>query len=114
MHGKDACATACHAIIDPSGFAFENYDAIGAYRTMDGGKPVDASGMLELGRQATKTFKNAIELSALLAQAHEVRDCMARQWLRYVLRRTRSPGDEPPRSGGAGGLRQVRRTTCAS
>jgi hypothetical protein len=34
----------CHSIIDPIGFAFETYDAIGAYRTLDNGKPIDASG----------------------------------------------------------------------
>jgi len=91
-HGKNACATACHAIIDPLGFAFEHYDAVGGWRAMDGGKPVDASGSLELGGQQ-RSFKNAMELSALLAQAPEVRECMARQWLRFALRRHENPGD---------------------
>ncbi len=40
-----ACAT-CHAVIDPLGFALENFDAVGAWRTADGGTPVDASGAL--------------------------------------------------------------------
>jgi hypothetical protein len=91
-HGKEACATACHTILDPLGFAFEHYDAIGGWRDMDGGKAVDASGVLELGGKQ-KTFKDALELSALLAQASEVRECMARQWLRFALRRHENPGD---------------------
>jgi hypothetical protein len=91
-HGKEACAMACHAILDPLGFAFEHYDAIGGWRAMDGGKPVDATGTLELGGQQ-KSFRNAMELSALLAQAPEVRECMARQWLRFALRRHENPGD---------------------
>jgi hypothetical protein len=91
-HGSNACARACHAIIDPLGFAFEHYDAVGGWRDQDGGKPVDATGALELGGQR-KTFDGAMELSALLAQAPEVRECMARQWLRFALRRHETLGD---------------------
>ena len=39
------CAT-CHSLIDPPGFALESFDAIGKFRTMDGGTPIDASGVL--------------------------------------------------------------------
>ena len=38
-----ACQT-CHATINPLGFAFENFDAVGRYRTTEQGKPIDASG----------------------------------------------------------------------
>ena len=40
-----ACAS-CHKLMDPVGFAVENYDAIGRWRTVEGGVPVDASGKL--------------------------------------------------------------------
>jgi hypothetical protein len=91
-HGDNVCARACHAIIDPLGFAFEHYDAVGGWRDSDGGKAVDATGSLELGGQK-RSFDGAMELSALLAQAPEVRECMARQWLRFALRRHENPGD---------------------
>ncbi len=39
------CAT-CHRLIDPLGFALENFDAVGAWRTKDDGVPIDASGEL--------------------------------------------------------------------
>ena len=43
------CAT-CHAAIDPPGFALENFDAIGAWRSVDeGGKPIDATGSMQSG-----------------------------------------------------------------
>ena len=42
---KPACAS-CHARIDPWGIAFENYDALGAYRTHINKKPVDANSQL--------------------------------------------------------------------
>ena len=47
-HSKNPCA-GCHQLLDPLGFAFENYDGIGRYRTTDNGQPVDASGTLHLG-----------------------------------------------------------------
>ncbi len=40
-----ACAS-CHRLMDPVGFAFENYDAVGRWRAADGGAPIDASGTL--------------------------------------------------------------------
>jgi len=36
----------CHKIMDPIGFTLENFDAVGAWRTEDGGEPVDATGEL--------------------------------------------------------------------
>jgi len=43
-----ACAS-CHDVMDPVGFALENYDAVGRWRTREEGKPVDASGGLPDG-----------------------------------------------------------------
>jgi len=39
------CAT-CHKIFEPLGFALENFDAVGAWRTLDEGAPIDVSGVL--------------------------------------------------------------------
>ena len=55
-HDESMCAT-CHKLTDPIGFSFENYDAIGAYRQTDQGKPVDATGSLELEGQQLR-FNN--------------------------------------------------------
>ena len=92
MHALNPCAT-CHRLTDGIGFAFENYDAIGAYRTMDQGKPVDASGSVVLA-SGEITFKNAVELAQRLARSKEVQDCVATQWLRYFLRREELMGDQ--------------------
>jgi hypothetical protein len=92
-HSKNACAT-CHVLFDPLGFAFETYDGIGRYRTMDNGQNVDASGTLDL-KSGPVSFKDAVELMPALAKADEVRDCMATQWARYLLRREESKGDLP-------------------
>jgi hypothetical protein len=55
------CAT-CHSRMDPLGFALENYDGIGRYRTVDGKIPIDAKGQLPDGT----TFSGATELKALI------------------------------------------------
>jgi hypothetical protein len=56
-----ACAT-CHKIIDPLGFALENFDAVGAWRARDAGAPVDASGQLADGTrvQDVVTLRQAL------------------------------------------------------
>jgi hypothetical protein len=45
-HRRSPTCAACHRIMDPIGLALENFDAVGAWRTRDGGKPIDASGQL--------------------------------------------------------------------
>jgi hypothetical protein len=84
--GKMICES-CHNQINPVGFAFENYDAVGQYRTMEENKMIDASGTLKLNPSGEIQFANAVELSKALANNDEVRSCMSKQWLRYVLRR---------------------------
>ena len=93
-HGSNPCAVACHSVIDPLGFAFENYDPIGAWRMTDAGKPVDATGSLEIDGML-RSFDNAVELTKHLATSSEVADCMSRQWFRYALRKEEKVGDEP-------------------
>jgi len=45
QHRQNPTCNSCHSVIDPLGFALENFDAIGGWRTIDeAGKPVDASG----------------------------------------------------------------------
>lgn len=45
-HSKSPACRGCHHLMDPLGFGFEHYDGIGAYRSTDGGKEVDASGSI--------------------------------------------------------------------
>ena len=50
QHRSNPVCASCHAAIDPPGFTLENFDAIGAWRTVDeGGQPVDASGTMPSG-----------------------------------------------------------------
>jgi hypothetical protein len=45
-HRVRADCIQCHRLMDPIGFALENFDAVGLWRSLDGGSPVDASGQL--------------------------------------------------------------------
>jgi hypothetical protein len=85
-----SCAS-CHKKIDPLGFAFDNFNAIGEWRTHEqvtgtGDDPlVDASGELPDGR----TFKNAPEFKKLLlAELDTFNDTFVEKLAIYGLRRT--------------------------
>jgi len=91
-HSQNACATACHGLLDPLGFAFEHYDTIGKYRTMDNGVAVDASGSVELdGKQ--QSFTSIVDLSAHLAASGETRTCFALEMMRFALQRGETTAD---------------------
>jgi hypothetical protein len=53
QHRADPNCASCHKLIDPVGFALENFDAIGRWREREAGQPVDASGGLPDGSEFT-------------------------------------------------------------
>jgi hypothetical protein len=77
-HSSNQCALACHSLMDPIGFAFEHYDGIGKYRTMDNGGVVDSTGSFTLDG-AKKDFKDARDLVQNLSTSALVRGCFATQ-----------------------------------
>lgn len=90
-HTSNPCAASCHSILDPAGFAFENYDGVGAYRAEENGFPVDSSGTLKTPAGAVVEFKDAVDLMGQLSTSYEVDRCVAGKWYLYML--ARSPGD---------------------
>jgi hypothetical protein len=63
QHRRNAVCASCHAQMDPLGFALENFDAVGRWRTTgEGNTPIDASGMLPDGTK----FDGPAELRQLL------------------------------------------------
>ena len=53
QHRANPACAGCHKLMDPIGFSLENYDAVGRWRTTDGGVPVDAAGSLPDGSTFT-------------------------------------------------------------
>jgi hypothetical protein len=93
--GKGTCGEACHGTwINPAGFAFEHYDAIGKYRTTDNGVPVNAADVYRLGGEP-KSFAHAIEFSQLLAESSEAHACYARRWVEFAHGREVGAKDQP-------------------
>jgi Protein of unknown function (DUF1592)/Protein of unknown function (DUF1588)/Protein of unknown function (DUF1595)/Protein of unknown function (DUF1585)/Protein of unknown function (DUF1587) len=100
QHDADPVCGACHKDIDPLGMGFENYDAIGQYRTVDGLGPVDASGAFTNVRpDLAGPFAGAVQMAQALAKSSEVADCVTRQWFRFALGRVESFDDACTVSG---------------
>ena len=85
QHRANPSCAGCHTRMDAIGFALENYDGIGGFRTLDAGAAIDPSG--ELG--PTDKFKGPVELASLLARQKKddfIR-CMVEKMLTYSLGR---------------------------
>jgi len=87
QHRTDPSCAFCHEMMDPTGFGFEHYDAVGAWRTVDEAFPVDAVGMLSGTDDADGPFDGAVELAARLSASKQVRRCIATQWFRSAVGR---------------------------
>ena len=62
-HRQSPACASCHAKMDPLGFGLENFDAVGAWRDVDGKFPVDSSGALP----GNRLFHGPVELKKLLS-----------------------------------------------
>lgn len=97
-HRNNANCAACHAKIDPLGLAWDNYDAIGQWRTLEkvaqgrGADPmIDPSGVMPDGR----TFKDANDFKRLLLDDHEkVALAFIEHLCTYALRRVLTVDDQ--------------------
>jgi len=83
-HQKNPACASCHSKMDPIGFAFENFNAVGQWRTKDGNFPIDTSGTLPDGRQ----FQGPAELTTLLRKDKQAfAECVTDKMLTYALGR---------------------------
>ena len=95
-HRTNAICASCHSRMDPLGFALENYDAIGKWRTMDGGFPVDSTGVLPGG----KKFSNSAEMRQILSErVPELTRTLTEKLLIYSLGRGLQRYDRPTVNG---------------
>lgn len=78
---------ACHASINPFGFAFEQYDAIGRFITEDEfGNPLDASGAVQVGG-AEQSFEDAVGLVGHMVEDERAQTCLSRKFFQFALGR---------------------------
>jgi hypothetical protein len=88
QHMSDAACSSCHALMDPLGFAFEHFDALGAYRATEGGLAIDDSGTVD-----GQPFNGPRELVAALRASPAVTSCLARQMYRYATGHLETDGE---------------------
>jgi Protein of unknown function (DUF1592)/Protein of unknown function (DUF1588)/Protein of unknown function (DUF1587)/Protein of unknown function (DUF1585)/Protein of unknown function (DUF1595)/Planctomycete cytochrome C len=84
QHRSNATCASCHQRMDPIGFAFENYDAVGAWRDKEGGVTIDPSGALPGGR----AFQGPADLKTILrGKKEQFSRCLVEKVLTYALGR---------------------------
>ena len=93
-HRSDPACSGCHAVMDPLGFALENFDAIGTWRTedRDAGEAIDASGELADG---TVVVGPVGLRAALLENPEQIAQTLTEKLLIYALGRSLSHNDMP-------------------
>lgn len=112
-HATNPSCAACHNLIDPIGFAFEKFDAIGARRDKykltffgvdeDGGDRRPQARTVELAMDTTgyvagipnSQFSSPRELGQVLARAPQCQECLVKQFFRYTTGRTETAADRP-------------------
>jgi hypothetical protein len=90
----DACVGCHHTLINPTGFALESFDAIGAYQTneKDTGAAIDTSATIALGTVSVNV-KGAGELMQAIAKSPQAQHCYAQKWVQYAYQRQPNPAD---------------------
>jgi hypothetical protein len=92
LHRTNPVCASCHQLMDPIGFALENFDNTGKWRSLDGRTPIDASGALVDG---TRLNGPATLRQALLAKSGVFAGVFAERLLTYAVGRGMRPQDMP-------------------
>jgi hypothetical protein len=105
QHRKNPVCASCHSMLDPLGFALENFDAVGQYRATEGdGTPIDSSGTFPSGEK----FGNPATFRAVLLQnRYAFVTTLTQKMLTYALGRGTEYYDMPA-------VRQIVREAAAS
>ncbi len=89
-HRADPSCASCHNLIDPLGFTFDNYDALGNWRDEVDGQPVDNLGQLPDGTEVA----GVVALAEQLATTDQYPSCVTEKVMTYALGRTVAADEE--------------------
>ena len=81
------------SLINPLGFAFENFDPVGRFRSSDNGLPVNAADIYQ-NNGFEAQFSNAHELAVQLGESDLAHQCYAEHWLSYLYGRLAHGSDD--------------------
>jgi len=88
-HRAQAICAGCHSILDPVGFALENYDPIGQWRDKENDVMIDASGQVPGG----SLINGPVELVKALAATEDAQNCFAQHWQEFGFGKTLDKDD---------------------
>lgn len=88
------CGAACHADINPPGYALENFDAMGILRAKDNGFDVDTAATWHLEDKAFD-FKDGVDLSDFISKSNQSHSCYSAHWFQYLFGRSPNENDVP-------------------
>jgi hypothetical protein len=91
MHRSQAVCASCHSLMDPVGFALENFDPMGSWRDKENGITIDASGSIP---ETGQDVNGPVDLVTKLAASDLTQFCFATHWMDYAYGRTTGKGDE--------------------
>lgn len=80
IHRTEETCAGCHSLMDPLGLPLESFDAIGRYRTMDHGLPIDPSGDFDGAPVA-----DARDLGSVVGASPTVAQCLLRKYYSYAV-----------------------------
>ena len=91
----NGCGRPCHTdYINPIGFAFEDYDGIGRYRSTDNGQAVDTTGSYPFS-DGTRSFRDSKELMQEIASGPQAHQCWSKKLASYALERDIVDAERP-------------------
>jgi hypothetical protein len=92
QHRRNATCAGCHRVIDPPGFALENFNSAGQWRSVDNGTKIDATGLLADGTRVN----GPVELrQAILSRPEAFVTVITERMMIYALGRGLEPSDMP-------------------
>jgi hypothetical protein len=86
LQTKSGACIQCHALINPLGFALEDFDAVGRFREYENAKPIDVSGHFETTSGESESFTGAQQLAAVLAKDEQVTAAFAQQLFQHLVK----------------------------
>jgi hypothetical protein len=92
-HRSDPACAGCHKLIDPIGFGFEAYDAVGLWRGKAGAPAIDVSGEVFGTNDADGVFEGVPALAMRLGASGQVSSCVVETFARYAYGRSLTDDD---------------------
>ena len=81
----ETCGASCHGtMINPIGFAYEHFDALGRLQLTDHGQPIDAASSYDFEGERL-AYDGPVELAGAMAENHMAHECYASHWVEYAL-----------------------------